>query len=484
MPPIDIDWVGTPLPSGGFVDPDTEFEVTIQIKQLFNGTSSAQGDVWGTELTLRYENHSDLGVWVNVSYEKGVAAGSDNTEFNFKMPAFKEGHNLTYYILIENNNTVATANFTLMSGYAPPESLVFTMADPSGDEYLGYPSASAFNNLTEGLFDLLNFTVTGSAFFTTFHFQLRDSFDPGWGKGFWCHPLFNVYVDTAAGGSTSSVASASVIVDPDHAWEYGFQIAGWIQAIHYADGTLNDAAGIGQGYSDAGGEYWWNFTVPTTLTGEAQANWNYTVLVGSNDGNNFRNRKAAAEEWAFGGGHDGDADPRYLDILVPTGGDSAALQEFITNSYDVSTDTQVTVLAVGKDIAFVNDTTNPVVSITAPTDGATIDGASVTLTWTVSDPTDATFSGLDRIEVFVDGVLETGITLGDTSAALTLTNGSHTIRINAYDLSGNVGSDEITITTLVEEDTTTTTTSGTPGFEFLSVLALLGVATLYIKRRR
>lgn len=103
-----------------------------------------------------------------------------------------------------------------------------------------------------------------------------------------------------------------------------------------------------------------------------------------------------------------------------------------------------------------SDRIAPAVTITAPTDGATVSG---TVTFS-ADATDAV--GVVKVELLVDGrLLDTDTTAPyaatwDTAAAA---NGTHTLLARAYDSAGNVGrSAEVTVTvTGGVEDTTAPT---------------------------
>jgi hypothetical protein len=239
------------------------------------------------------------------------------------------------------------------------------------------------------------------------------------------------------------------------------------------------------------GHYMYLFNVPESYFGMvANESWAYYAMVGSADFNNFRGHNADNGEWAFGGGDDGAYDPNVCDILVPTGAD-ADVQDFILNSYDVSAAQMAVLLAVGPGLSFVEDETDPTVTISAPaaTSTADADGAAsvdVTVTFAVADPDDATFSGLARVEVLVDGIPQAGVTLSTTSVVLTLEeNGNVTITVRATDASGNVGTASVVVTvTGIPDDTTTTEKNGIPGYSgFFIMLVSIGVVAALLRKR-
>src|SRR5205807_7657246 len=100
--------------------------------------------------------------------------------------------------------------------------------------------------------------------------------------------------------------------------------------------------------------------------------------------------------------------------------------------------------------SFTVDTTAPSITLSAPAAGYLSTG-NVLVTWVASDN-----NGLARIEVSLDGGAP--ITLGANATSTTLTgvsDGSHTIRVQAFDLAGSSASDSVVVTV----DTTAPTVS-------------------------
>src|SRR5207302_11150513 len=91
--------------------------------------------------------------------------------------------------------------------------------------------------------------------------------------------------------------------------------------------------------------------------------------------------------------------------------------------------------------AFTVDTTAPSITLSAPAAGYLSTG-NVLVTWVASDN-----NGLARIEVSLDGGAP--MTLGANATSTTLTgvsDGPHTIRVQAFDLAGSSASDSVVVT--------------------------------------
>ena len=85
------------------------------------------------------------------------------------------------------------------------------------------------------------------------------------------------------------------------------------------------------------------------------------------------------------------------------------------------------------------DTTPPTVTITSPSDGASIPENTVTVEWTVSDN-----YVIDRVEIRKDGGSWIDVT-GSTSYTFSdLSIGTHTVDVRAIDMAGNIGMDSVT----------------------------------------
>ena len=100
------------------------------------------------------------------------------------------------------------------------------------------------------------------------------------------------------------------------------------------------------------------------------------------------------------------------------------------------------------------DATLPIASITTPISGQILGTNSVMLTWTASDAT----SGIDHLEVSVDGGVATSLAAGTTSYPFSgLSDGSHTFRLRAVDRAGNSATTDVTVMVDVTKPTASIT---------------------------
>lgn len=106
------------------------------------------------------------------------------------------------------------------------------------------------------------------------------------------------------------------------------------------------------------------------------------------------------------------------------------------------TDSSCTPTSTGDNCAVIADTAAPSVTINSPSLGATVSGTT-TVTATVTDDT-----GVSKVEFYVDNTLQATNTTTpysfswDTSK---LTDGSHSISVKAYDPTGNIGMESISV---------------------------------------
>jgi len=94
------------------------------------------------------------------------------------------------------------------------------------------------------------------------------------------------------------------------------------------------------------------------------------------------------------------------------------------------------------DVYF-DDMGSPSISITSPQNGYNSSSTTVTITWTSSDVE----TSIAEHEIWVDGSLAYDNIPGTTTSYdISLTEGTHTVEVRAYDEGGNSASDSITIT--------------------------------------
>src|SRR5438105_394837 len=105
------------------------------------------------------------------------------------------------------------------------------------------------------------------------------------------------------------------------------------------------------------------------------------------------------------------------------------------------------------------DTTAPTASLSGPTPGQVLGTSSVQLTWTASDAT----SGIDHFEVRLDGGRPINVPGGPTTYTFTsLSDGTHTLALRAFDRAGNtiLVSATVTVDTAAPIASPTAPTSG------------------------
>ncbi len=135
------------------------------------------------------------------------------------------------------------------------------------------------------------------------------------------------------------------------------------------------------------------------------------------------------------------------------------------------------------------DTTKPAVSITAPAPNATNLNGSVNITATA---TDAGGSGMQKVEFYVDDVLQGQVTSGSSAThtyawnTSTFTNAGHKIGVRAYDKAGNfsdIVSINVSVTNVVPSAPARGDTSaeGTPGYGIVNYNDLVIVLASYEK---
>lgn len=93
-------------------------------------------------------------------------------------------------------------------------------------------------------------------------------------------------------------------------------------------------------------------------------------------------------------------------------------------------------------VTFTVDTVDPTLTITSPEDGWETEDTSVTVEWTCTDAG----SGLDRIEVSIDGGSFLSVGAATEHAFDGLAAGEHTVDVRAYDDAGNMAESSVSFT--------------------------------------
>ena len=359
---------------------------------------------------------------------------------------------------------------------------IYSIDDPEGDERGIYPTNPQMHpegNLSrQGFMDILRFRIGYDAQWTIFEFKFSE-LENVWNSPVgYSHPLMQVYIDkdrTADSGATHCDQNGHFTIDSKNAWEVLVRSDGFTRYILWQ----NDTQTLGvESFSDAVDKII-VFKAPRSVVGTPTTNWAYTVVVGSQDYSAFREFYSQTQEWKFGGGDDSAYDPNVVDMVVPEGRD----QDEILDSYSVAAMTYAILPAIGPGIGFEADITDPIVSFTSPENGVEFilsKGETVynlVVSWDASDPAQGDLAGLASIELYVDGTLQTGLTVNDTSKTISLGTGNHTIRINIFDNTGNYGSDSIWV--VIKE-----APKASSGFGIFGAISLISAITLYRKRRK
>lgn len=396
-----------------------------------------------------------------------------------------------------------------------PGIVLFTMQDALGDDAKAnplndgtestiiYPTAPIFQP-GYGHFDINTFTVATDTQKKINSFQVSFAtstfvVDPSWATPTFTLQYVQIYVDTdniPGSGRTDTIQNANMVIEPNHAWEFMINCDGETayQYILFANGTKvpipNQIVGdqiaktITASFSQS-------------ITGAANLNWKYVVLVGSKDYQAFRQVNAGNALWVVGGRSDSSWDPNVIDMLTPPGMN----QEDLFGNYSIG-NYLATAYAVGPGIAYVVDTIPPVVSILSPSNGSAITAvksvASIFLSWNASDNV-----GLSRAEIYLNQVLVQSLKApASNTTILWYENGNFVITLRWYDIGDKNYADATTNITISGIPAGTNNpyysvpkptdvilndlaNKGSPGFEFVPfMLAIPVIAVIYLRRRK
>ena len=158
-----------------------------------------------------------------------------------------------------------------------------------------------------------------------------------------------------------------------------------------------------------------------------------------------------------------------IEVSLDGGMPAVLVETETTHTFTGVTDGSHTITATAFDVAgnsqiasvdFAVDTTPPTVSMSSPTSGAFIASGTVEVAWAASDAV----SGVERIEVALDGGVPLVLTATETSTTLQgLAEGSHTVMVTAVDVAGfsQVASVDFTVDTASPTIAITSPSSGT-----------------------
>lgn len=238
---------------------------------------------------------------------------------------------------------------------AVEEKVLFQMTDPVGDE-LGpgtykYPTHEHFSPF-KGLFDLMEFQVVDQDA-TTYRLNFKFVTLPNpWRSSYgFSHPLIQLYIDNAKGGSTELFRRGACIkLDPRAPWDVMLHITGWwvrrfrpndreqLQHWQMSWNLQSNSFDLSGASAKKQGSVI-QVHIPKAQVGQLE-NARLFVLIGSFDSfgyDYYRDIGKTSEDWFFGGTQRPDLAPRILDMLVPEGMVQSAIltlpqgaKEFVT----------------------------------------------------------------------------------------------------------------------------------------------------------
>ncbi len=127
-------------------------------------------------------------------------------------------------------------------------------------------------------------------------------------------------------------------------------------------------------------------------------------------------------------------------------------------------------------VTFAVDTVDPTLSITSPEDGWETEDTSVTVEWTCTDAG----SGIDRVEVSLDGGSFVSVGVATEHTYDDLAVGEHTVDVRVYDEAGNMVESSLTFTVSEGGGISTLVLAGI----LLAVVVAAVAAVMLLKRRK
>jgi len=364
---------------------------------------------------------------------------------------------------------------------------IYAVNDPSEDEHGIYPTNPEMHPYgdpsIDGLMDILRFRIgynlageNGATSDTIyFEFKFKELYNPWNGPAGYSHPLMQVYIDQdriSGSGITECDQNAQFLVSEANAWEYMVRSDGWDKWILLPNGT--QLTGGMDSNADSVDRVLF-YSIPMDAIGQPTLDWAYTIVVGSQDYQKFRQFNSQGSEWQFGGGDDSEWDPNLVDCILPEGMD----QEEVLTSYSVADQEYAIIPAVGPGIGFNVDEESPLVNITSPSEGAEFrlekgeTTTTVTLEWNATDNV-----GIDHTDIFVGGVFIEEVNGTITTYDLVLDEGTHILKLNVYDASENFVQVSVTVVVLPA--------GGIPGYSELPLIliSLLSISIIFMGKKR
>ncbi|MCF2141826.1 MAG: hypothetical protein K9W44_17375 [Candidatus Lokiarchaeota archaeon] len=456
------------------------FEITTEIR-----IDLETGDVSVFEVNSSYK-------WDEVSPTPSISLAIDDfceMSIPFSLLGIEKGDLLYLRVLATNESSMHNFDITPEDG---PWSLnipfggvnmveVFAMDDPAYDEHGIYPTNPQMHpdydvNRT-GLMDILRFRVGYIDDTVYFEFKFRELFNPWNGPGGYSHPLMQVYIDednVPGSGRTDCDQNGHFNISSEHAWEYMVRADGWLQYILLEDDT--QVSGVST-FSDSVDKVI-VFSAPASVIGLPQTDWAYTVVVGSQDFQKFREFYAQPQEWKFGGGDDSSYDPNVVDVLLP----SYMNQTEILGNYDESSETYCTIPAVYLGMDNV-ETVEPTIEITTTNQNYTLPENINTMNISISFSVPADVS-IDYFEIFINNTLASTLPANATEYILSFEEGIYNITVKVFDTNGKSASASIIITVNSLKEPEDEPKKGIAGFSILYLTISLVIGIIYLQNKK
>ena len=203
-----------------------------------------------------------------------------------------------------------------------------TLTDPVGDDYgpgeYVYPYDPAF---TPGSFDITRFRAYDQGSNVRFEIEIDGDLEDPWGSGAgFSLQSIDIYIDqdgVEGSGATWALERRNVTFSSSSAWEYmiwcqppfdGFEtlvMDEW--GSTYTTGVSIDVDQVDDVIT---------ITVPQSLIGSPDTGWRYAVLMLGQNGyepGRVRPVREFADQWALGGGDDGQSDANVIDMVAESG---------------------------------------------------------------------------------------------------------------------------------------------------------------------
>ncbi|GEM_PF-2064716 len=307
--------------------------------------------------------------------------------------------------------------------------LNMSISDPEGDDYgpgtYTYPTNEVFR---PGDFDLLKFEARSEGDTYIFRWQLKNVDNPWNGAWGISKQVLMVFVDNRDGGTDEGLEGMNGMFTNDFKWDEGIKLEGWESKLYTVEGgeiAEADLKEVGATSTVTYGENGWiEVRIPKEAIGEIGKGAKVVAMVLGQDGygpGRIRQVKAKAEEWAFGGGSDGNEDPNIIDLIVPEGYKQEEVLDWRKQS-------PVRVPGILVDPYIQGGTEEISMTIVKPSDGAVIGSKQIDVV--------AMVKGTDKAYIYLGGkqIATVGVTDGKVEYQITVPGeGTYEIGVGTKD---------------------------------------------------